>query len=255
MIIEVVGRDSFNDPDLISELHQILAMSVESPCVLLKRTLEKCSVLYLGKESSGRIVSFFFADLGSHITLNGRAVRTLYLGLSATVHDKKMAGVVLPLYSLCIADAAEWERMTGEKLLIWGATSNTFVLRVVQKYFAAVVPSSDGHFPPWAEPLALGLRKHLNMPIAPEGHPFVLRNAFPGYRYTAAEARRIERLNRTETFVLVQQLDVRNCESVLFLCQIGKSLLPFHTRAQVVLPRSGTGSVFLNHGVSVTSLI
>lgn len=238
MRIEVLGQDCFSDSALISELFQLLAPSIEEPILVLQRAMEKSSRLYLGKDNTGRVISFFFCDFGSHLIVAGSPLPSLYLGLSGTRQELKGAGSTLPLYSLCIADAADWEARTGKKLWIWGATTTTAVLRVVYKYLASVSPRLDGTFSPESVVLAQALREYLKVPTLPSDHLFLLRQAFRGFRYTEAEARRVQHVNREDKFVLVRELDIRNCEAILFVGQIGEKLPPFHTRTQVAVVSS-----------------
>jgi len=233
MKIEVLGKDCFLSSQLISELHHLLTPSFEDPALVLQRAMEKSSRLYLGKDTSGRIVSFFFSDLSSHLMVAGNPLPSLYLGLSGTRQELKTRGSTMPLYSLCIAEAANWENRTGKKLWIWGATANTAVLRVIYKYFVSVSPQLDGTFSSESSVLAQALREHLKVPLTPSDHPFFLRHAFRGYRHTEAEARRMKQENGKGPFVLVRDLDIRNCDAVLFVCQTGETLPLFHKRTQV----------------------
>ncbi|MGE0885335.1 MAG: hypothetical protein AB7P14_17455 [Blastocatellales bacterium] len=233
MRIEVLGKDCFRNSTLISELLQLLAPSFEEPDLVLQRAMEKSSRLYLGKDATGRIISFFFCDFGSHLSVAGSPLPSLYLGLSGTLQELKATGTVLPLYSLCIADAADLEACIGKKLWIWGATANTAVLRVVYKYMTSINPGPDGKFSSESRILAQALREYLKVPSSSSDHPFLLRRAFSGYRHTETEARRMQQTNRDDEFALVRQLDIRNCEAVLFVGQIGRTLPPFHTRTQV----------------------
>ncbi len=233
MRIEVLGQDSFNDSTLFSELLRLLAPSFEEPALVLQRAMEKSSRLYLGKDATGSIVSFFFCDFGSHLIVAGIPMPSLYLGLSGTHQKLKGTGTTLPLYSLCLADAADWESRIEKKLWIWGATANTAVLRVAYKYLASVSPRLDGTFSPESEVLAQALREHLKVSTLRSDHPFLLRQAFNGYRHTETEAGRMQQANREDEFLLVRELDIRNCEAVLFVGQIGDKLPLFHTRTQV----------------------
>jgi hypothetical protein len=247
MRIEVLAPDCFTSTKLISELHQLLAPSFEEPAAVLQRAVEKSSRLYLGKDDAGRIISFFFSDFGSHLTVAGSPLPSLYLGLSGTLQELKARGATLPLYSLCIADAFDWEASTGKKLWVWGATANTAVLRAIYKYMASISPRLDGTFAPESTRFAQALREHLRVPANPSEHPFLLRHAFSRYRHTEAEAERIRQANRADSFALVRELDVRNCEAVLFLCQTGERRPPFHTKNQVQVIRRADQSTVPSH--------
>ena len=81
MQIEVLGQDCFSDSGLIAELFQLLVPSFEEPAQVLQRAMEKSSRLYLGKDATGRVISFFFCDFGSHLIVAGSPLPSLYLGL------------------------------------------------------------------------------------------------------------------------------------------------------------------------------
>ncbi len=72
MRIEVLGQDCFTSSKLITELHQLLAPSFEEPALVLQRAMEKSSRLYLGKDATGRVVSFFFCDFGYSFNCGGQ---------------------------------------------------------------------------------------------------------------------------------------------------------------------------------------
>lgn len=233
MKIEVLGKDCFTSSKLISELHQLLAPSFEKPAVVLQRAIEKSSRLYLGKDSTERIVSFFFSDLGSHLMVMGNALPSLHLGLSGARQELKTLGATLPLYNLCLADAAQWEANTGKKLWVWGTTSRTAVLRIAYKYLTSISPSVNGTFSAEAKALAQSLREYLKVPMIPSEHPFLLRRAFQGFGYTEEETRHVQQAILNDSFVLAHNLNIRDCDFILFVGQIGEKLPEFHKRTQV----------------------
>ena len=206
------------DPSLRSEVANLVAPSYVDATAMLAREFEKNTTIYLLRDEAGVLVSFLMVGWGE-IPAETGPVPSVYVGLSATSQGTKGSGQVRQVYQAFIEDAAEWERATGRRLLLWGTTATPSAYHAVNLIFAGVDPRADGaysseavtHVPALRQALGVGSPGH-------DEHPFVLHGAAENTRYSDAEYSRITAIARRNGFDLFDRLGVDERRGDRLLC-------------------------------------
>lgn len=207
-ISTVSGDELRASQQLRTEMHDLARPSYEDPSAILQREFADCTLTYLGRGSDGRLVCFYMTTWES-IHIDGAAVPTVHLGLSATRQDTKNSGLVAALYSRCVQEALEQQRASGRRFILWSTTASPTVFLAVTHFLAETEPRLDGSFSESGERIARALRARLGAAPAYAGeHPFVLKKIAAGTRYSEAELRRIDIVRRRKNFILFERLGV-----------------------------------------------
>jgi len=207
-ISTVSGDELRASPHLRSEMHDLARPSYEDPTSILRREFADCTLAYLGRGADDRLVCFYMTTWET-IHIDGTAVPTVHLGLSATRQDTKNSGSVAALYSRCVQDALAQQQASGVRFVLWSTTASPTVFLAVTHFLAEAEPHLDGSFSESGARIAGALRARLGAAPAGAGeHPFVLKNIAEGTRYSEDERRRIDTVRRRKGFTLFDRLSV-----------------------------------------------
>jgi hypothetical protein len=211
------------------EIADLIAHSYVDPTALLEREFEHNDLLYYVRDDEGRLVAFFMVAR-ERLTIDGRSIPAVYLGLSATSRDTKGSGRVRRLYASFIAEARGWQRALDRPLLLWGTTATPSAYHAADLLFDCLEPGRDGACSREGAAAANALRGRYGLGPAHE-HPFVLPAVAAGTRYSPDEESRIDSICQQREFDLFARLGVnqRRGDRLLLVCRV-----PERVTAEVV---------------------
>lgn len=220
-IITLEREEFINSQALLYEIKEITAPSYEDPTALIMRDLNHCNKLYLGRESNGKLVTFFMVGWET-ILLDKKPIQTVFLGLSATREDQKDSGIVRHLYQRFVTDAQAWEEAHQQRLLLWYTTATPSVFYAANLTFSENQPHDDGSYTEDGKAYVLALRKYMGWPFFIEGHPFVVKGIAEKTRYSYAEKKRINYIVKRSNFSLFTDLNIdeTNGDRMLRICRV-----------------------------------
>ena len=154
MIERIDGPHFKQDDQLRRQLYSVLEPSYQDCSALLNRVLARCDTLYVFRGGDGGIEACFLVGDGK-LSIRDQSLPTVFLGLIARTEQSKNTGVVRLLYNRFLVDAAERERISGVRLLLWATTATPSSFHALHSLFAETQPSISGGFDEWGKELVL----------------------------------------------------------------------------------------------------
>ncbi len=185
-------------PELRSELIALVRDSYEKPEAPVDAALGHNEALYLNRNETGQLASFFFTAKPTLI-VDGQPMPSLYMGLLAT-GPSAPGGAAWTLRTF-IRDVQQQQK----RIPVWGRTASPIILHLMHTLLSDVSPMPDGTYTEANLPFALAIRDYYDYDLTPGEHPFVLRRNAK-YHYSAKETAGIEKFTQKRKCALLSDL-------------------------------------------------
>ena len=225
-IQETKKIEHLTDAEIAGIFHLTKPFYIDSSNVVA-RELKHNDTIYLLKDNSSTIVSFFMVNWEKH-TIQQRDKDVVYLGLSCAAQNHQEKHLASKVYYHFTKDAFSYEEETGEKLMLYGTTATPVVLLTLSKIWDDVKPETDGSYSHSDKVLIEDIKRSSGLDKFSSDHPFVLKGIATDTKYAVAEETRLKEFQIKHSIKIFKTLKINeaNGDRLLITCKVpGKTKL------------------------------
>lgn len=191
------------------------------PSNVFERELRHNTTIYLLKDHSGIILSFFMVAWEKHI-IQCRQRDVVYLGLSCANQNNQEKRFASMVYYHFTRDAFAYEQENKERVILYGTTATPVVLSTLSKIWDDVRPDLEGAYSQNDREIIEDIKRSTGLDKFSSGHPFVLTGIASNTRYSAIEEARLKEFEIRNGIRIFEKLNINEAKGdrLLITCNV-----------------------------------